>query len=188
VKNLRSWLYPWSHEVWDLLAKVGDFPEVVPILIARRIHPTTFRMLKDIGALGYQTRQQWFAERGGNHSIDPTRFAQVAASLGFDDATLLGGARAPDGRMSNFFSQTLRRVPNHADLPLVEVSAQRWAGAAPLAADYTALRAERMDAGDRRELLTEFAGRVADAGLLTTGGWARLPDEGEDDEPDWQEL
>jgi len=46
VKNVRSWIYPWSHEVWDLLAKLGDFPEVVPILVSRRIHITTFRMFK----------------------------------------------------------------------------------------------------------------------------------------------
>jgi hypothetical protein len=47
VKNVRSWIYPWSHEVWDLLAKLGEFSDVVPILVSRRIHITTFRMFKE---------------------------------------------------------------------------------------------------------------------------------------------
>ena len=43
-----------------------------------------------------------------------------------------------------------------------------------------------MDAGERREMLGEFAARVADAGLLDVGGWARLPREYyEEEEPDY---
>jgi hypothetical protein len=59
VKNVRSVLYPWHREVWDLLAKVTDFPDVVPILVARSIHFTTFQCFKDIGCLGFSTRRQW---------------------------------------------------------------------------------------------------------------------------------
>lgn len=50
VKNVRSILYPYDRDVWDLLAKLGPFPDVVPVLVARRIHFTTFRMFKDLGA------------------------------------------------------------------------------------------------------------------------------------------
>jgi hypothetical protein len=51
-----------------------------------------------------------------------------------------------------------------------------------------------MDADARRELLTEFAAGIADLGLMTGGGWARLPPEyyeqGEADEDwrDWDDL
>jgi hypothetical protein len=44
-----------------------------------------------------------------------------------------------------------------------------------------------------RELLSEFAGRVHDTGLLETGGWSSLPleyyeeEEGPEWEPDWDE-
>jgi hypothetical protein len=69
VKNLRSWIYPWSHEVWDLLAKLGNFPDVVPILIARRIHPITFRMFKDVGALGVRGSTT-VVRRAGWRSLD----------------------------------------------------------------------------------------------------------------------
>jgi hypothetical protein len=62
VKNLRSVIYPWDHETWDLLAKVAAFPTVVPVLVARRIHPVTFKFFKDIGALGTEMRAQWFSE------------------------------------------------------------------------------------------------------------------------------
>jgi hypothetical protein len=44
-----------------------------------------------------------------------------------------------------------------------------------------------MDGDARRELLGEFAARLADAGLMTVGGWARLPDDYyESDEPEWE--
>jgi len=40
--------------MWDLLSKLAAFPDVVPVLAARRIHPMSFKMFKDIGALGVQ--------------------------------------------------------------------------------------------------------------------------------------
>ncbi len=43
-----------------------------------------------------------------------------------------------------------------------------------------------MDADERGEMLGEFAARVADAGLLNIGGWARFPREYyEEEEPDY---
>jgi hypothetical protein len=42
-----------------------------------------------------------------------------------------------------------------------------------------------MDGDERREMLGDFAARLADAGLLETGGWARLPDEYYD-QPEWE--
>jgi hypothetical protein len=187
VKNIRGWLYPWSHEVWDLLAKLGDFPEVVPILIARRLHPTTFRMLKDVGAIGFDARQQWFAESGGGASIDPDTFQRVRTTFGFFDAVLLDSHPQPLPRLRSFFTSTLVREPEGVGQPLITAQADRWQHVAPIAADFTDLRAERMDGDTRRELLSDFAARVANAGLLDTGGWARLPDDYyEEHEPDWE--
>jgi hypothetical protein len=109
VKNVRSWIYPWSHEAWDLLAKLGGFPDVVPLLVARRIHPTTFRMFKDLGAFGYDARKQWFAERGGGRSNDPDTFRKVTDEFGFHDAVLLDRAPEPEPGLTNLFSTSFTR-------------------------------------------------------------------------------
>jgi hypothetical protein len=184
VKNVRSWIYPWSHEVWDLLAKLGDFPDVVPLLVARRIHPTTFRMFKDLGAFGYDARKQWFAERGGGRSIDQDDFERVTSRLGFEDAVLLSRPPGVERGLANLLSNVFHRPHGELDVPLIQAAAARWREAAPLAADFVDLRAERMNGDERRELLTDFAARVYDADLMSVGGWARLPDEYYEDEPD----
>jgi hypothetical protein len=89
VKNVRGWLYSWSHEVWDLLAKMGEFPDVLPILVARRARTTTFRMFKDAGAIGFDTRRQWFRQQAGAATIEPETFERVKTTFGFRDAILL---------------------------------------------------------------------------------------------------
>jgi hypothetical protein len=188
VKNIRGWLYPWSHEVWDLIAKLGDFPDVVPILIARRIHVTTFRMFKDIGAIGFDARRQWFRRRAGDHSIDPVTFERVREAFGFHDAELLDATAPPHPPLRTFFETRLQAVPEGQSSSLIERASQRWHQVAAIAGDYVNLRAERMDGTDRRELLGDFAARLVDAGLMETGGWARLPIEyyRTDEEPDWE--
>ena len=103
VKNVRGWLYPRDHETWDLMAKVGHFPEVVPILVARRIHPITFRFMRDVGGLAFQAKVQWFSD-----SIDADRFSAVIQRLGFLDAARVrpGTAHPP---LSKWVSTTLRK-------------------------------------------------------------------------------
>jgi hypothetical protein len=187
VKNVRGWLYPWSHEVWDLLAKLGHFPEVVPILVARRIHLTTFRMFKDVGALGFEAREQWFARRGGGSSIDPDTFSEVRETFGFSDAVLLDDEPPPNPRLRAFLETKVHQIPSGRERSLIEESGERWARVAPIARGYFDLRAPTMDGDDRRDLLGEFAAEVADAGLMDTAGWARLPIEYyEDAGPDWE--
>jgi hypothetical protein len=62
-KNVRGWLYSWSHEVWD--------------------------MFKDAGAIGFETRRQWFRQQAGAATIEPETFERVKTTFGFRDAILL---------------------------------------------------------------------------------------------------
>ena len=48
VKNLREWLYPDRVEIHELLLKCCAL-DVVPVLIARRIHYSTYSVLNACG-------------------------------------------------------------------------------------------------------------------------------------------
>jgi hypothetical protein len=176
VKNLRSTIYPWDHETWDLLAKVGAFPQVVPVLVARRIHPLTFKFFKDVGALGTEMRSQWFS-----NSIDETEFERITSSLGFRDARRID----PSSRLAS-----LERFFSRFGPALATEQSRKWQLAAPIAARYDELRNPGLDPDDRHELWSTFAAEAAAAGLYELGGWAPLPraeEEGEEpyDDVDW---
>lgn len=85
VKNLRDWLYPTSSEVYQLLSKAALLQQalpnvrIMPLLVARRIHVTTFRMFKDLGAYGVQTKRQYIG------TVDAERLQEVRIGLGFLD-------------------------------------------------------------------------------------------------------
>ena len=59
AKNLREWIYPDRKEVRDLLRKCVHV-DAVPVLIARRIHYSTFSLLRHCGVLLHQTYNQLF--------------------------------------------------------------------------------------------------------------------------------
>jgi len=90
VKNIRRTVYPRSREMWDLLAKVGHFPDVVPILVTRRVHWTSFRFLKDVGALAYMGERQWFSP-----AIDADDFDRITRRFGFADAIRIADPTRP---------------------------------------------------------------------------------------------
>jgi hypothetical protein len=170
IKNVRAVVYSWSHEAWDLLAKLGEFPDVVPILLARRIHITAFRMFKDLGAIGGASYRQWFLDRRTTRaSIDPGKFVQARDTFGFHDAELLTEiSSAPI--LARFFTDTVRTPVE--GLPLIQRQSARWARCAPVVDDYQDLRSEHLSFEDRRELMSELAQRIADEGLLDAGAWA----------------
>lgn len=55
VKNLRSWIYPSSHELYQLLDKAAALQRarpaqaVVGVLVCRRTHKTTYWMARQLG-------------------------------------------------------------------------------------------------------------------------------------------
>ena len=172
VKNLRSILYPFEHDVWDLLAKLGEFPDVIPVLVARRIHFTTFRMFKDIGALGHDTRLQHFSTQ-----IDSTDFRRTVDRLGITDAVQTD---------IDAISPSLRRFFADVGPRGIADRMTRWSRAAPIVARYSDVRREDLGPGRRRDLWRGFTREIMDAGLYETGGWGPRPRIEWDEEEDWE--
>jgi hypothetical protein len=171
VKNIRETIYPWDLETWDLLGKLADFPEVLPVLVARRIHLTTFRFFKDVGALGTETRGQWFAQ-----AIDEGDFERVVNGLGLPDAR-----RVPDDvpppALLKFFRDT---GPSVGAAQLL-----RWQTAAPIVRRYRDLRDPHRSYDDRRQLWLAFSADIQASGLYERGGWG--PQEFEPGGPDFED-
>ncbi|HLF09080.1 MAG TPA: hypothetical protein VI789_07025 [Dehalococcoidia bacterium] len=166
VKNTRSILYPYHHEVWDLLGKLVDFPDVVPVLVARRIHYTTFAFFQRIGALGIKTHQQWFAT-----SIAEERFKRVVEGLRLADAVQFDPAKPPRG-LTKWFRET---GPEQASVAL-----PKWEKAAPILGGYVALREPGLSSDERQDLWASLVGELQLAGILP-----EPPEVDEVDEPDW---
>lgn len=104
VKNYRTWLYPRSSEVRDLLWKCGDI-DAVPVLIARRLPFLTIRLLQMGGCLIHENYNQLY----------PTADAELAALV--RDKNLLGyhdvrTGSDPDGRMMRFIEKLLPGLVN----------------------------------------------------------------------------
>ncbi len=172
VKNIRSWLYPWDDETWDLLAKLGTHPHVVPVLVARRVHYITFRFFKDIGALAHQTGTQWFHNAGtARASINVDAFADVTRELGFHDATLIEDPDSANSRVTRFFRETIYRPVEGAE-SLATRAESRWERTAPIVAQYTELRESSLAPQERAALWDSFCGEIIDAGLYDADRWA----------------
>ncbi len=97
VKNYRTWIYPDSTEVKNMLWKCSDVG-AVPVLISRRLPFITFRLLNLSGCLVHQTYNQLYA----------TANAELAALtrdknlLGYHDVRV---GNEPDKRLTKFIQQ-----------------------------------------------------------------------------------
>jgi hypothetical protein len=95
VKNYRTWLYPRSKEVKELLWKCGDVG-AVPVLIARRLPFLTIRLLQMGGCLVHENYNQLYPEAEAALA-DRVRSKNL---LGYHDVRV---GNEPDGRMLRFF-------------------------------------------------------------------------------------
>lgn len=176
VKNVRSVIYPWDHEVWDLIAKLAAIPDAVPILVARRCHLTTFRCFKDIGALAVATRKHWFSDK-----IDSETFERARRRFGFYDARQTDPSGSPDNGLVKFFSRTAYTTDSEGKSLMIG-QAEKWRQAAPIVGRYAELRDEGLPPKRRQQLWRAFSEDIVNAGLYTRGQWAPEDDEEEDDE------
>jgi len=102
IKNTREWIYPDKQIVTDLLKKCLQI-DVVPVLVARRMHYTTFSVLNACGAIIHQFYNQLYpnAEAGLADDVrDKNR-------LGYFDVRV---GNEPDARMLHFFGNSIQLV------------------------------------------------------------------------------
>jgi hypothetical protein len=99
IKNYRTWLYPDTTEIKELLWKCADIG-AVPIFMARRIPFITFRLLNLSGCLVYQHYNQLYA------NADSALASSVRDKnlLGYHDVRV---GNVPDKRMTRFVSEYL---------------------------------------------------------------------------------
>lgn len=143
VKNVRHWMYPSASEVFQLLDKAArlqaTYPDahLVPVLICRRAHFTTFQMAKDLGCLVFYTGTQAILPHA---EATPEAVEEVRAELGYD----LVRTEAPHTGLTQQFRETL---PGNA-LRIAE----RWAQtAATLQPFYATLRRTNLSVITRRQ-------------------------------------
>jgi hypothetical protein len=99
VKNIREWFYPDREEVRELLFKCCAL-DVVPVLIARRIHYSSFTVLNPCGVIIHQTYNQLYP------AVDADLAAQVRDKtlMGYHDVRL---GNVPDARLLHFIQTNL---------------------------------------------------------------------------------
>ena len=104
VKNIRQWIYPNRDEIRELLFKCCAL-DVVPVLIARRIHFSTFSVLNPCGFLLHQTFNQLYPN-STNELVPKLRHKTL---LGFHDIRLIGGDDADNthARLKTFLNLNL---------------------------------------------------------------------------------
>ena len=102
VKNIREWMYPDREEVREMLFKCCAI-NVVPVLIARRIHYSTFSVLNPCGVIIHQTYNQLYPD-SAHELAAKVRDKQL---LGYHDVRL---GNQPDQRLVRFIHKNLPQV------------------------------------------------------------------------------
>lgn len=102
IKNVREWLYPNRPEIREMLSKCCTL-DVVPILIARRVHFTTFRILTRCGVVIHQTYNQLYPAT----AMDLAQDASAKHLLGYHDIRV---GNQPDHRLTHFVETILPAI------------------------------------------------------------------------------
>lgn len=112
VKNIRSWIYPGSAELYQLLSKcasaqrtLGETPALLPTLVCRRAHPTVFYMASQLGFVVIDARRQWTGD------VEEPALLEVRNELHFVD---LHAGSDPSIRVKDRFASHKSRLPENA--------------------------------------------------------------------------
>jgi hypothetical protein len=162
VKNVRDWLYPFSPEPYQLLAKATTLQKaqpaqrIMPTLVCRRAHITLYRMAKDLGFFIIEPKRQFITP-----TVDEEHLREVRSELGFIDliATVDADKRIVDRLTRTLPSYALDRCARWARTALSDTSsAFDW-----IASDAMSIR--RRGSFDTMRRLAERDG------LIHGGGW-----------------
>ncbi|KAA6460177.1 hypothetical protein DYQ86_14105 [Acidobacteria bacterium AB60] len=102
IKNTREWIYPDKAIVTELLRKCLQI-DVVPVLVARRIHYTTFSVLNACGAIVHQ----FYNQRYPNAEAALAAEVRDKNKLGYFDVRI---GNEPDERLLRFFGSSIPLV------------------------------------------------------------------------------
>jgi hypothetical protein len=109
VKNVRSWIYPSAHEIYQLLEKASllqrakpNLP-IVPVFVCRRANYQLFRMAKHLGFYVVQAPYQYLLD---SSEVKPDELREVQEVLGYRDLVQSSDTRL----IANHFSKTLPTV------------------------------------------------------------------------------
>ena len=102
AKNVRAWLYPDRKEIKALLEKAVAL-DCVPVLIARRIHFVTFKLLHSCGVVIHETYNQ-LMPKADRELAEKARDKQ---SLGYHDIRL---GNQPNDRLVKFIEINLPKI------------------------------------------------------------------------------
>jgi hypothetical protein len=155
VKNIRSWIFPGTAELHQLLDKAARIQtvhpdeRVVPVLVCRRAHYLTNLMAKQLGFYVVSTSRQYIQPSVA--ASDPRPLDEVNNELGYS----LTADLSPPTALVTHFTTTMPGVAQR--------SALRWAVSAVLGDYFRTLRGNDLSNQERRELTT---GLAAAAGAL----------------------
>lgn len=102
IKNTREWVYPDKDIVKELLRKCVEI-DAVPILIARRIHYSTFTVLNACGGIVHQNYNQLYPLA----DADLAARVREKSKLGYFDVRV---GNEPDARLLKFFEKSLDQI------------------------------------------------------------------------------
>ena len=162
IKSIRDWIYPSSSELFQVLHKcvllkqANPTQPVVPILVCRRAHKTSFWMAKQLGFVIIDMQAQYL---GDSSDVDEEALREVRSELGFLDLRL--GA-APNERVRDRFSVLAPHMTGFA------ASWTETSGETDITELISHLR-RSMPWADRDALLNELRANNLDLGRR--GGW-----------------
>jgi hypothetical protein len=118
VKNIRHWIYPTSHELFQLLYKAGPLQAahtdlaICPVLITRKRSWTADQMSRDLGFRILDLHKQFVLPIADVREED---VSEVQVELGFHDLTRTDSA---DPTLTGLLGNSIRRT--------AQANADRW--------------------------------------------------------------
>jgi hypothetical protein len=105
-KNIREWLYPEREELRELISKCL-YLNCIPVLIARRIHISTFFVFNKCGVIFHQTYNQRVPES----EAELADKVKAKDTLSYFDIKL---GNQPDARLDTFIGTNLNKIASEA--------------------------------------------------------------------------